>query len=85
MSSQAFHRTPGGRVQEITAGVRFEPRILQSFDPVTQELYWGLTYNHSTHSRELKTKINTGGLYCQEQSRARRNIERGGREVIQYL
>jgi hypothetical protein len=39
MSSQAFHRTPGGRVREITVGERFEPRILKSFDPVTQEQY----------------------------------------------
>jgi hypothetical protein len=29
-SSQAFHQTPG---------VQFEPRNLESFDPVTQELY----------------------------------------------
>jgi hypothetical protein len=39
MSSQTFHRTPGGGVSEITTGERFEPRILESFDPVTQELY----------------------------------------------
>jgi hypothetical protein len=39
ISSQAFHRTPGGRVGEITAGEQFEARILESFDPVTQELY----------------------------------------------
>jgi hypothetical protein len=39
ISSQAFYRTPGGRVREITAGEQFEPRILKSFDPVTQELY----------------------------------------------
>jgi hypothetical protein len=39
ISSQAFYRTPGGHVREITAGEQFEPRILKSFDPVTQELY----------------------------------------------
>jgi hypothetical protein len=39
MSSQSFHRTLGGRVREITAEERFEPRILESFYPVTQELY----------------------------------------------
>jgi hypothetical protein len=39
ISSQVFHRTPGGRVQKITAGEQFKPRILKSFDPVTQELY----------------------------------------------
>jgi hypothetical protein len=37
--SQTFHRTPGGRVQETTAGEQFEPRNLESFDPVTQDLY----------------------------------------------
>jgi hypothetical protein len=35
ISSQIFHRTLGGRVQEITVEVQFEPRILESFDPVT--------------------------------------------------
>jgi hypothetical protein len=37
ISSQTFHRIPDGRVQEITVGERCEPRILESFDPVTQE------------------------------------------------
>jgi hypothetical protein len=36
ISSQAFHRTPGERVWETTAGEQFKPRILESFDPVTQ-------------------------------------------------
>jgi hypothetical protein len=35
--SQAFHRTPGQRVRGITTEERFEPRILESFDPTTQE------------------------------------------------
>jgi hypothetical protein len=39
ISSQAFHRTSGGRVWKITAEKQFRPRILESFDPVTQELY----------------------------------------------
>jgi hypothetical protein len=39
ISSQVFHQTPGGRVQKITAGERFEPRTLESFNLVTQELY----------------------------------------------
>jgi hypothetical protein len=30
---------PHRRVQEITVGERFEPRILESFNPVTQEQY----------------------------------------------
>jgi hypothetical protein len=37
ISSKAFHRTSGGRVRKITAGERFEPRILESFDLMTQE------------------------------------------------
>jgi hypothetical protein len=37
MPSEAFHRTPGGRVQEITAGVRFRLSNLKSFDPMTQD------------------------------------------------
>jgi hypothetical protein len=36
ISSQAFHRTPGGRVRETTAGELFRPRILETFDPVAQ-------------------------------------------------
>jgi hypothetical protein len=37
ISSQAFHRITGGRVREIIAEEQFEPRILESFDPTTQE------------------------------------------------
>jgi hypothetical protein len=50
MSSQTFHRIIGGRVPEITAGERFEPRILESFDPVTQELYQLLPATISTQN-----------------------------------
>jgi hypothetical protein len=39
ISSQSFHRTPGGRVQKTTAGERFRPQILETFRPVTQEQY----------------------------------------------
>jgi hypothetical protein len=39
ISSHAFHRTPDGHIQKIIAEERFESRILESFDPVTQELY----------------------------------------------
>jgi hypothetical protein len=48
ISSQVFHRSPGGRVREITAGEQFKPRILESFDPMTQEFY-----------RQLPTMIHT--------------------------
>jgi hypothetical protein len=39
MSSHVFQRTAGGRVREITVEKQFEPRNLESFDPVTRELY----------------------------------------------
>jgi hypothetical protein len=39
ISSQAFHRTPGERVREITAGEQLKPQILESFNPVTREQY----------------------------------------------
>jgi hypothetical protein len=39
ISSQAFHQTTAGRVQKITAKERFEPKTLETFDPVTRELY----------------------------------------------
>jgi hypothetical protein len=39
ISSQAFHQTPGEHVREITVGEQFEPQIIESFDPVTQESY----------------------------------------------
>jgi hypothetical protein len=37
MPSEAFHRTSGGHVREITVRVQFEPLNLESFDPVTQD------------------------------------------------
>jgi hypothetical protein len=55
ISSQAFHRTPGGHIQEITARERFEPRILKSFDPVTQELYRLLPAMMHTQKHKEKT------------------------------
>jgi hypothetical protein len=53
-SSQTFHRTSGGRIWEITARERFEPRILESFGPVTQELYRLLP---TTIPTKIHTKI----------------------------
>jgi hypothetical protein len=50
ISSQAFHQTAGGRVQKLTVGERFEPRILDSFDPVTQKQYWVFTCNNLNHT-----------------------------------
>jgi hypothetical protein len=60
ISSQAFHRTSGGHVREITAGERFEPRILKSFDPATQE-WTGFNLQHPriTH---IAIKIDSQGL-----------------------
>jgi hypothetical protein len=56
MSSNAFHRIPGGRVREITVGERFELRILEFFDPVTQELYRYLPAIIPTQEFELEMK-----------------------------
>jgi hypothetical protein len=39
MYSQTFHRTPDRRVQKITVEEQFKPQNIESFDPVTQELY----------------------------------------------
>jgi hypothetical protein len=38
MPSQAFNQTPDEHVREITVGLQFEPRNLESFDLVTQEM-----------------------------------------------
>jgi hypothetical protein len=38
ISPQIFHRTPGRHVRKTTTEVQFEPRNLESFDPMTQEL-----------------------------------------------
>jgi hypothetical protein len=38
ISAQTFYRTPGGHVQKITMEERFEPRTIEPFDPMTQEL-----------------------------------------------
>jgi hypothetical protein len=55
MSSQLFHRTPRVRIQEITAGVQFRLGIIESFDPVTQELYRQPT--ETNEPREYKQNI----------------------------
>jgi hypothetical protein len=39
ISSHAFHRTHGGRVREITAGIQFELGNIEFFDSVAQEQY----------------------------------------------
>jgi hypothetical protein len=52
MSSQVFHRTASGRVQKITTGERFESQILESFNPVSQELYRLLPV--TIHTQELR-------------------------------
>jgi hypothetical protein len=51
ISSPAFHRTPGGHVRETTAVERFRPQILETFDPVTQELYRYLPVMIHTNSK----------------------------------
>jgi hypothetical protein len=62
MSSQAFHRTPGGRVQEIITRERFKSRILESFDPMTQELYRllpAIIHNNPTIQKAKKIEVTT--------------------------
>jgi hypothetical protein len=60
ISSQAFHQTPGGHVQEITTGERFEPRIIESFNLVIQEQYWvhlqTPSKSHENHSLTWEPK-----------------------------
>jgi hypothetical protein len=59
MSSQAFHRTPGGRIRKITAGEQFKPRIIESFDPTTQELNQDLPVTIHTKTYSLGSKFNS--------------------------
>jgi hypothetical protein len=37
ISSQAFHRTLGGRVRETAAGEQFRPQILETFNTVARD------------------------------------------------
>jgi hypothetical protein len=62
MSTQAFHRTAGGRVRETTAGEQFEQRILESFDPMTQELYQLLPamIHTKNHTKIKASELNHG-------------------------
>jgi hypothetical protein len=53
ISSQAFHRTPGGRVRETTTGERFRPRILEPFDSATQESH-RLPPCNDSHTLQLR-------------------------------
>jgi hypothetical protein len=46
ISSQAFHRTSGGCVQEITTREQFESQNLKLFDPAAQENDRGFTCNN---------------------------------------
>jgi hypothetical protein len=54
LSSQAFHQTPGMRVQETTLKERFRPRILETFDAVAQQHTRDSTCNNSTIARTGK-------------------------------
>jgi hypothetical protein len=57
ISSHTFHRTSDERVQEITAEEQFEPRILESFDPVTQKSYCRSPATFHTQLEIETTKI----------------------------
>jgi hypothetical protein len=59
-SSQAFHRTPGGRVRETTAGERFRPRILKLFDPAAQETYQYKLLQQFIHTNLRANKNHAG-------------------------
>jgi hypothetical protein len=61
ISSQAFHRTLGGRVRETTVGERFEPQILESLGPVTQESNQ-VQPAIDTHSIAKKITWQNGGI-----------------------
>jgi hypothetical protein len=56
ISSQSFHRTISRCVREITMGEQLEPRILESFDPMT-ESYTGFTLQQSIQESTQKSKL----------------------------
>jgi hypothetical protein len=58
ISSQVFHQTLGGHGQETTAGEQFKPRILESFDPVTQESYRHKFLQQSTSHMSKNPPVN---------------------------
>jgi hypothetical protein len=68
--SQTFHRTPGGRVQKTTAGERFKPRILESFDPVTQDQYRASPTTIFTKSDNTNDRESLHDTYAREPHRA---------------
>jgi hypothetical protein len=51
ISSQAFHRTPGGRIQKTTTEEQFKPKIIESFDPVTKEGTSASTYTNTPQTK----------------------------------
>jgi predicted component of type VI protein secretion system len=61
ISLQTFHRTAGRHVKEIIVEEQFEPRILESFDPTTQELYRHLptTIHIEIHAKIEELKLET--------------------------
>jgi hypothetical protein len=76
ISSQAFHRTPGGRVRKITTGEQFESRKLEFFDPVTREQYqFAPVKNHTlTKDRQGFTSILLNTLSAQYRAQKERRI-----------
>jgi hypothetical protein len=56
ISSQPFHRTPGGCIQKITARKQFKPRILESFDPVIQKHNRVHERQHKRGQQQLETR-----------------------------
>jgi hypothetical protein len=61
ISSHAFHRTPDKRVQETTMEERFRPRILETFNPMSQE-HTGFSLQQSTLNQRLDSSSNSSTI-----------------------
>jgi hypothetical protein len=77
ISSQLFNRTADGRVYEITVGKRFKPRIIESFNLVTQKVYRLLpAMIHNQNSKKNQTKIDQ-----RTHSEEKRKIHEGDKDA----
>jgi hypothetical protein len=56
MSSQVFYRTRSERVQKITVEEQFKSQNLESFDPITQEIYWQSLATTHTQLKRTESK-----------------------------
>jgi hypothetical protein len=53
---QIFHRTPGGRIREITVEEQFKLRNLELFDPVAREQHRLLPATIHTQTKHTSSK-----------------------------